>query len=44
MVAYFPLMIPGSVSDGGKIEVVAPYDGALIATVTAADSASVEKP
>ena len=36
------MLVPGATSDDGNLEVKAPYDGTLIATVTAADSAAVE--
>ena len=42
MTAHFPMLVPGATSDDGNLEVKAPYDGSLIATVTAADSAAVE--
>jgi len=43
MSQHFPLMIPGATSDDGNLEIVAPYDGSVIATTAAADSAAVEK-
>ena len=33
MSQHFNLQIPGAQSDDGQIEVTAPYDGTLIATV-----------
>ena len=42
MSQHFNLQIPGVQSDDGQIEVTAPYDGTLIATVTAADADAVE--
>ena len=42
MSQHFNLQIPGAQSDDGQIEVTAPYDGTLIATVTAADADAVE--
>ena len=43
MTAHFPMLIPGATSDDGELEVRAPYDGSMIATVTAADSAAVDQ-
>ena len=43
MTAHFPMLIPGASSDDGELEVRAPYDGSMIATVTAADSAAVDQ-
>ena len=42
MTQQFPLMVPGAKGGAGAIEVNAPYDGATIATVAAADGAIVE--
>ena len=42
MSQHFNLQIPGAQSDDGQIEVTAPYDGTLIATVTTADADAVE--
>jgi hypothetical protein len=33
MAQYFPLMIPGATGSAGTLEVRAPYDDSLIATV-----------
>ena len=44
MSQHFNLQIPGAQSDDGQIEVTAPYDGTLIATVTAADADAVDWP
>jgi acyl-CoA reductase-like NAD-dependent aldehyde dehydrogenase len=43
MAAHFPMLVPGATSNDGDLEVTAPYDGSVIATVTAADSAAVEQ-
>ncbi len=43
MSTHFRLMIPGATTDDGEVKITAPYDGSLIATATAADSAAVEK-
>ena len=42
MSQHFKLQIPKAQSDDGQIEVTAPFDGTLIATVTAADADAVE--
>ena len=42
MTQQYPLMVPGAKGGAGVIEVNAPYDGAAIATVAAADAAVVE--
>ena len=42
MTQQYPLMVPGAKGGAGAIEVNAPYDGAAIATVAAADAAVVE--
>jgi acyl-CoA reductase-like NAD-dependent aldehyde dehydrogenase len=43
MVETFPLLVPGATTDDGVVEVRAPYDNRLIAEVTAADAAAVDK-
>ena len=43
MTDHFPMLVPEVISDDGNLEVTAPYDGSLIATVTAADSKAVNK-
>lgn len=40
---HYPLMIPAATSTDGKLEVKAPYDGTLIATVDTADGKAVEQ-
>jgi acyl-CoA reductase-like NAD-dependent aldehyde dehydrogenase len=42
METHYPLSIPGVSTSDGDIEVTAPYDGAHIAAVTAADGEAVE--
>lgn len=42
MTTHVPLLIPGVCTNDGEIEVTAPYDGAHLATVHAADEAAVE--
>ncbi len=42
MADHFPMLIPGATSDDGQLEVKAPYDGSVIATVTAADRGAIE--
>ncbi len=42
MTQHFPLMIPGATSNAGTLEVHAPYDDSLIATVDTADKDAVE--
>ena len=42
MATHFPLMVPGARPDDEHAEVLAPYDGTLIATVARADRAGVE--
>jgi len=42
MPEHFKLMIPGATSSDGIVEVRAPYDGELIATIDSADAVSVE--
>lgn len=43
MTQHFSVMIPGSNTHDGTVNVIAPYDGALIATVDTADAPAVEK-
>ena len=43
MPEHIPLMVPGAASDAAPIEVCAPFDGAPIATVAAADRNVVER-
>ena len=43
MTDHFPMLVPGSTSDGGDLEVRAPYDGSVIAAVTAADGAAIDR-
>ena len=43
MTEHFSIMVPGANSKDGLLEVVAPYDNALIATVDTADSSIVEQ-
>lgn len=43
MTEHYSIMVPGTNSNDGLLEVVAPYDSALIATVDTADSSVVEK-
>lgn len=43
MVAHFPLMIPGTGNSSKTLEVVAPFDRQVIATVDRADSQAVEQ-
>jgi acyl-CoA reductase-like NAD-dependent aldehyde dehydrogenase len=43
MVAHFPLMIPGAGNSSKTMEVVAPFDRQVIATVDTADSQAVEQ-
>ena len=38
----FPLFIPGATTDDGVVEVTAPYDGEVLAAITAADDAAIE--
>ena len=42
MPEHFPLYIPDAQTSGAKLEVYAPYDGALIATADSADAAAVD--
>ena len=42
MTEHFPLLIPGAQPSNEKLDVVAPFDNALIATVDTADSSTVE--
>ena len=39
----FPLLIPGVTTSDGELEVVAPFDGTPIASVTAADADAVDR-
>ncbi len=43
MTEHFPLLIPGAEPAPDKLDVTAPFDGALIATVDTADINAVEK-
>ncbi len=43
MTDHFPMLVPDARSDGGELEVKAPYDGSVIATVTAADGGAIER-
>ncbi len=43
MTDHFPMLVPDATSDGGELAVKAPYDGSVIATVTAADRGAIEK-
>ena len=43
MVEKLPLLIPGATSNDGVVKVHAPFDNSLIAEVTAADAAAVDK-
>ena len=43
MADHFPMLVPGATSDDGNLEVVAPFDGSVIATVTAADGAAIDQ-
>jgi len=43
MTEHFSIMAPGASSKDGLLEVVAPYDGALIATVDTADAKVVDQ-
>ena len=43
MVEKFPLLVPGATTNDGELEVFAPYDQSLIAEITTADEAAVEK-
>jgi len=40
---HFPLMVPGAEASGQKLEVKAPFDGSLIATVDQAGEEAVEQ-
>ena len=42
MADHFPMLVPGATSDDGDLQVRAAYDGSVIATVTAADSAAID--
>ena len=39
---HFALMVPGTTSSGADVEITAPYDGALIATVATTDAGAAE--
>ncbi len=43
MADHFPLLVPGAKAPGGRLEVRAPFDGTLIATVDTGDRAVAEK-
>ena len=43
MPAHFKLMIPGALASGKRLEVRAPYDNTLLATVETADAAAVQQ-
>lgn len=43
MITHYPLMIAGVKTSAGKIDVTAPYDDSLIATMDTADSDAVEQ-
>jgi len=43
MPSHFKLMIPGALASGKQLEVRAPYDNTLLATVDTADAAAVEQ-
>ena len=43
MTDRLPLMIPGATTDDGVVEVTAPFDGAPLGSLTAADGAGVER-
>ena len=43
MTSHYPLLIPGSQPSGSVLEVTAPYDGALIATLDTANDAAVDR-
>ena len=43
MSKHFPLMVPGAASEDKPLEVFAPYDNSLIATMQTADKAVVDK-
>ncbi len=43
MAEHFPLLVPGAKAPGGRLEVRAPFDGTLIATVDTGDRAVAEK-
>jgi len=42
MTSHYSNMIAGSVTTAGKLDVIAPYDGELIATVDTVDKASID--
>ncbi len=43
MPAHFKLMIPGALASGKQLEVRAPYDNTLLATVDTADAPAVQQ-
>jgi acyl-CoA reductase-like NAD-dependent aldehyde dehydrogenase len=43
MTSHYPLLVPGGRPSGSILEVTAPYDGALIATLDTADEAAVDR-
>ena len=43
MTVHYPLLIPGSRPTGSVLEVTAPYDGTLIATLDTANDAAVDR-
>ena len=43
MTNEFPMMIPGATTDNGELEVVAPYDGAVVTSLRAADGKAIDR-
>ncbi|MES9906425.1 MAG: aldehyde dehydrogenase family protein [Sedimenticola sp.] len=43
MTMHYPVMIPGATGDGSRLDVSAPFDGKLIATVDTVGSEAVER-
>ena len=43
MTNHFPMLVPGARSHDGDLEVTAPYDGSVLATVQTADSAAIDQ-
>jgi len=43
MTPKFPMLVPGATSNDGELKVRAPYDGSVIATVTTADNAAIDR-
>ncbi len=43
MTPNFPMLVPGATSNDGELEVRAPYDGSVIAKVTTADNAAIDR-